>query len=86
MRSKGKVNVAAIAEQFGGGGHAKASGATIEGTLADIAAKVTTAGITKTAMIVVGQALSSDLPGSKLYHRHFSHGYRVADKNGNGDF
>jgi precorrin-4/cobalt-precorrin-4 C11-methyltransferase len=58
----------------------------IEGTLADIAAKVTTAGITKTAMIVVGQALSSDLPVSKLYHRHFSHGYRVADKNGNGDF
>lgn len=57
----------------------------IEGTLADIAAKVTKAGITKTAMIVVGQALSSDLPVSKLYHRHFSHGYRVAEKDGSGE-
>lgn len=57
----------------------------IKGTLNDIAAKVTKAGITKTAMIVVGQALSSDLPVSKLYHRHFSHGYRVAEKDGNGD-
>lgn len=57
----------------------------IEGTLVDIAAKVTNAGITKTAMIVVGQALSNDLPVSKLYHRHFSHGYRVAEKDGSGD-
>lgn len=57
----------------------------IEGTLADIAAKVTKAGITKTAMIVVGQALSSDLPVSKLYHRHFSHGYRVAETDGSGE-
>lgn len=57
----------------------------IEGTLADIASKVTKAGITKTAMIVVGQALSSDLPVSKLYHRHFSHGYRVAETDGSGE-
>lgn len=56
----------------------------IVGTLTDIAAKVTDAGITKTAMIVVGQALSRDLPVSQLYHRHFSHGYRDADKDGNG--
>lgn len=57
----------------------------IEGTLADIAGKVTEAGITKTAMIVVGQALSRNLPVSKLYHRHFSHGYRTAEKGGDGD-
>lgn len=57
----------------------------IEGTLADIAAKVTNAGITKTAMIVVGQALSNDLPVSQLYHRHFSHGYRVAENDGSGE-
>lgn len=54
----------------------------IVGTLSDIAAKVREAGFTKTAMIVVGQALSRDLPVSKLYHRHFSHGYRQADKGG----
>ncbi|MBW2186708.1 MAG: precorrin-4 C(11)-methyltransferase [Deltaproteobacteria bacterium] len=51
----------------------------IEGTLADIAPKVVEAGITKTAMIIVGQALSRDLPVSKLYHRHFTHGYRTAE-------
>lgn len=54
----------------------------IEGTLTDIAAKVTDAGITKTAMIVVGQALSKNLPVSQLYHRHFSHGYRDAEDAG----
>lgn len=57
----------------------------IEGTLNDIATKVTSAGITKTAMIVVGQALARDLPISKLYHRDFSHGYRVAGNDGNGE-
>lgn len=57
----------------------------IEGTLADIAGKVTEAGITKTAMIVVGQALARDLPVSKLYHRHFSHGYRTAEKGEDGN-
>lgn len=51
----------------------------IEGTLADIAPKVVEAGITKTAMIIVGQALARDLPVSKLYHRHFTHGYRTAE-------
>ena len=49
----------------------------IEGTLHDISAKVTAAGITKTAMIIVGQALSRDIAVSKLYHRNFSHGYRA---------
>lgn len=36
LRSKGKVNVARIAETFGGGGHERAAGCTIAGTLTDI--------------------------------------------------
>ncbi|MER3446811.1 MAG: DHH family phosphoesterase [Candidatus Dadabacteria bacterium] len=36
LRSKGKVNAARIAEKFGGGGHERAAGCTITGTLADI--------------------------------------------------
>jgi len=34
LRSKGRVNVAAIAEKLGGGGHENASGCTLEGSLA----------------------------------------------------
>lgn len=34
FRSRGRLNVAAVAEQFGGGGHKQASGATIKGPLA----------------------------------------------------
>ena len=34
LRSKGKVNVAAIAEELGGGGHENASGCTVDGPLA----------------------------------------------------
>lgn len=48
----------------------------IRGTLSDIAAGVEREGIRKTAMIVVGQALSRDIPVSKLYHQSFTHGYR----------
>jgi phosphoesterase RecJ-like protein len=33
LRSKGRVNVAAIAETFGGGGHENASGCTLDGPL-----------------------------------------------------
>lgn len=33
LRSKGKLNVAAVAEQFGGGGHACASGCSVDGPL-----------------------------------------------------
>lgn len=48
----------------------------IRGELSNIAEKVESAGIKKTAMIVVGQALSRDIPVSKLYHQSFTHGYR----------
>lgn len=36
LRSKDKVNVCAIANQFGGGGHFNASGCTMEGKLEDV--------------------------------------------------
>ncbi len=49
----------------------------IKGTLADIATKVSESGIKKTAMIIVGPALSRDIPASKLYDPVFSHEYRI---------
>ena len=43
LRSKGQIDVAHFAEQFGGGGHARASGLKIPGTLEEVFEKVTTA-------------------------------------------
>ncbi len=40
LRSKGSVNVAKIAEGFGGGGHAGAAGCSLEGNMADVKTKV----------------------------------------------
>jgi bifunctional oligoribonuclease and PAP phosphatase NrnA len=40
FRSMGAVNVAELAQQFGGGGHRKAAGASFEGTMGDVEAKV----------------------------------------------
>jgi len=41
MRSKdGKVNVCAICEKFGGGGHVLAAGARVKGTLAEVEKKI----------------------------------------------
>jgi precorrin-4/cobalt-precorrin-4 C11-methyltransferase len=51
-----------------------------QGTLADIADKTREAKINKTAMIVVGPALSRDVPVSKLYDPAFSHEYRIGKK------
>ncbi len=49
----------------------------VSGTLADIALKVTEAGINRTAMIIVGHALARPFSkASKLYDRSFTHGYR----------
>lgn len=52
----------------------------IRGTLADIATKVKEAGITKTALIAVGDALKDEAPKvlSKLYDKSFTHEYRQA--------
>jgi precorrin-4/cobalt-precorrin-4 C11-methyltransferase len=49
-------------------------------TLKDIASKIEAENITKTAMIIVGQALARDIPNSKLYDRSFSHGCRKGDR------
>jgi phosphoesterase RecJ-like protein len=40
LRSKGKLNVAAVAEEFGGGGHECASGCSIEGPLSIAVARM----------------------------------------------
>ena len=36
LRSKGDVNVAKVAEQFGGGGHRNAAGCTLKGNLDEV--------------------------------------------------
>lgn len=40
LRSAGKANVAAIAQEFGGGGHVRAAGCRLEGTVADSITKL----------------------------------------------
>ncbi len=40
IRSKGKVNVAQIAENFGGGGHRSASGCTVDGPLTEATERI----------------------------------------------
>ena len=40
LRSKGQVDVAKFAEQFGGGGHARAAGLKIDGAFDDARGKV----------------------------------------------
>jgi nanoRNase/pAp phosphatase (c-di-AMP/oligoRNAs hydrolase) len=44
-RSKGAYDVNALARTFGGGGHKKASGATLTGTLAEVRARVVAAAV-----------------------------------------
>jgi precorrin-4/cobalt-precorrin-4 C11-methyltransferase len=56
---------------------------TVTGTLADIAVKVREAGITKHAMIIVGEAIGSgSARRSKLYDREFSHSFRAGGRGG----
>ena len=40
LRSKGKVDVARVAREFGGGGHSRAAGATLNGTLEEISERI----------------------------------------------
>ena len=40
FRSVGPLDVARLAEQFGGGGHKKAAGASLEGTLPEVQERV----------------------------------------------
>ncbi|MBI5178106.1 MAG: precorrin-4 C(11)-methyltransferase [Nitrospinae bacterium] len=48
----------------------------VRGTLVDIAERVKSEGINRTALIVVGEALLRRQPQSKLYDKDFKHGYR----------
>ena len=64
---------------------------TVRGTLSDIAGRVRRAGIRKTAMILVGQAISSLDGGapkgaepSRLYDPGFSHGFRGSGREEKG--
>ena len=51
----------------------------VRGTLNNISSKVKASGITKTAMIVVGDVLDTEgITPSKLYDRSFTHEYRKA--------
>lgn len=53
----------------------------LRGTLADMAARVKAAGITKTAMILVGDFLSEEaVRASRLYAPEFSHGFREGNR------
>lgn len=52
----------------------------VRGTLKDIAEKVAAASFGQTSIILVGQALSRDVPVSKLYDAAFSHGFRESTK------
>jgi phosphoesterase RecJ-like protein len=40
FRSKGRVDVSAVALAFGGGGHRNAAGCTMQGTFAEVKRKV----------------------------------------------
>ncbi len=40
LRSKGEVNVAKVAEKFGGGGHRNAAGCTLRGTWEEAEEKI----------------------------------------------
>lgn len=50
----------------------------VKGTLGDIADLVHAAGLTRTGMIIVGDALRKTAVESKLYSASFAHGYRKA--------
>ncbi|MDD5233891.1 MAG: precorrin-4 C(11)-methyltransferase [Syntrophales bacterium] len=52
----------------------------VEGALSEIAGKAGRAGIGRTSVIIVGQALSRGAPASKLYDAAFSHGFRKGGK------
>lgn len=51
----------------------------VRGTLETIAGAVAEAGITKTALIMVGPFLGETYECSKLYDKDFTHGYRIAE-------
>ena len=59
LRSKGSIDVAAVARQFGGGGHRNAAGCTVPGTFAEARAAVVAA---LEPAIALGLAHDPDVP------------------------
>ena len=57
----------------------------LRGTLATIAAQAAAAGVDRTAMILVGDALRNEGDASLLYDAGFTHGYRRAEEPGGAD-
>ena len=57
----------------------------LRGTLATIAAQAAAAGVDRTAMILVGDALRNEGEASLLYDAGFTHGYRQAEESGEAD-
>lgn len=57
----------------------------VTGVLADISDKVKKAGITRQAIVLIGDALAGKGEESLLYASHFSHGYRDAKSTNNTD-
>jgi precorrin-4/cobalt-precorrin-4 C11-methyltransferase len=57
----------------------------LRGTLATIAAQAAAAGVDRTAMILVGDALRGEGEASLLYDAGFTHGYRRAEEPGRAD-
>jgi bifunctional oligoribonuclease and PAP phosphatase NrnA len=55
LRSVGNIDVAEFAKAFGGGGHARASGLSMEGSLPDVQATVLSAARNYLSSIPVGQ-------------------------------
>jgi bifunctional oligoribonuclease and PAP phosphatase NrnA len=54
LRSKGDIDVATVAECFGGGGHRNASGCTLNGPLSRAAQRIVTKLLEQTAVLAVG--------------------------------
>ncbi|MDD4681936.1 MAG: precorrin-4 C(11)-methyltransferase [Eubacteriales bacterium] len=48
----------------------------VRGTLCDISEQVAQAGISRMALVIVGQVLGDDYSLSKLYDKNFTHGWR----------
>jgi precorrin-4/cobalt-precorrin-4 C11-methyltransferase len=57
----------------------------LRGTLATIAEQAAAAGVDRTAMILVGDALRGEGDASLLYDPGFTHGYRQAEGDGDPD-
>ena len=57
----------------------------LRGTLATIAGQAREAGVDRTAMILVGDALRNEGEASLLYDAGFTHGYRRAEEPGGPD-